>query len=331
MSMFASMTVTTFTIYGLTKQAAVVLCGAVCVLCGWFWMVVLNHCFATRLQYFSNKLCSTLDQMMSCKDVVIDEIEGIPNETLLSRIQHHLARLYQSMIENHHRVEAERAALQALVSDISHQVKLPLSNLDMIADTLMTRRLSVDEQADFLGDLRGQIKKLEFLFQALIKSSRLETGMIHLDRKPYRIYDTIALAISGVFRLAEEKHIYIEVACSESLVVFHDSKWTAEALFNILENAIKYTPTGGRVTVKVHTWDLFTNILIADTGKGIAEERQAQVFCRFYREPEVSAETGVGIGLYLAREIIQRQGGIIKLSSEVGKGSCFTVMLPMTS
>ena len=269
--------------------------------------------------------------MMGGKEVVIDDNEGIPNETLLSRIQHHLARLYQSMSENRQRVEAERAALQALVSDISHQVKLPLSNLAMIADTLITRRLSFAEQADFLDDMRGQIKKLDFLFQALIKSSRLETGMIHLDKKQCRIYDTIALAISGIFHLAEEKHIRIEVACSESLMVFHDSKWTAEALFNILENAIKYTPTGGNVTVEVYAWELFTNILIADTGKGIAEERQAQVFGRFYREPEVSAESGVGIGLYLSREIIQRQGGIIKLSSEVGKGSCFTVMLPMTS
>ena len=164
--------------------------------------------------------------------------------------------------------------------------------------------------------------------QALVKTSRLETGVIQLDKKPGRLFDTVAQAMSGIVYAAEKKEIAVSVDCPEDLTVSHDSKWTSEALFNLLDNAVKYTPAGGKIAVSVVLWEMYVEIKVADTGKGISESNQAAIFRRFYREEEVHEQQGVGIGLYLAREIITRQGGYIKVVSEPGRGSEFSIMLP---
>ena len=226
-------------------------------------------------------------------------------------------------------MEEERQELQTLVSDISHQVKTPVSNLKMVTDTLLTRPVTEAERIDFIQGVRSQTDKLDFLFQALVKTSRLETGVIRLEKKPGHIYDTVAQAMSGIVYAAEKKQIGVWVDCPENLTVAHDSKWTAEALFNLLDNAVKYTPAGGKITVTVEEWEMYVEIKVADTGKGISESNQAAIFRRFYREEEVHEQPGVGIGLYLAREIIAQQGGYIKVVSELGNGSAFSIMLPL--
>lgn len=217
-----------------------------------------------------------------------------------------------------------------LVSDISHQVKTPVSNLKMITDTLLTKSVTDEERTDFLQGMGRQADKLEFLFQALVKTSRLETGAIRLEKKDGLLYDTLAHAMSGIVYGAEKKEIAVTVDCPDDLRLPHDSKWTAEALFNLLDNAVKYTPAGGRLKVSVEQWEMYVKLDVTDTGKGIVESNQASVFRRFYREEEVHDEPGVGIGLYLAREIITRQGGYIKVVSEPGKGSVFSVFLPVS-
>ena len=236
--------------------------------------------------------------------------------------------LIQMIADNRRRVDEERQELQTLVSDISHQVKTPVSNLKMATDTLLEKPMTEAERTDFIRGIRSQTDKLDFLFQALVKTSRLETGVIQLDKKPGRLFDTVAQAMSGIVYAAEKKEIAVSVDCPENLTVFHDSKWTSEALFNLLDNAVKYTPAGGKIAVSVVLWEMYVEVKVTDTGKGISESNQAAIFRRFYREEEVHEQQGVGIGLYLAREIVTRQGGYIKVVSEPGKGSEFSIMLP---
>ena len=135
--------------------------------------------------------------------------------------------------------------------------------------------------------------------------------------------------MSGIVYAAENKQIDVSISCPENLTVAHDSKWTAEALFNLLDNAVKYTPVGGKINVIVEQWEMYLEIRVTDTGKGISESNQAAIFRRFYREEEVHEQPGVGIGLYFAREIITQQGGYIKVVSELGEGSSFSIMLPL--
>ena len=320
-----SMTAITFILFSLTLEVAVLIAGAALIVCALVWVLVLTQVFGKRLSRFTSDLCKTLDNMMNGDE----EPEPADNsETLFARINHRLTRLYQIMRENRHRVEEERQELQALVSDISHQVKTPVSNLKMVTDTLLTRPVTETERIDFIQGVRSQTDKLDFLFQALVKTSRLETGVIRLEKKPGRIYDTVAQAMSGIVYAADNKQIGVSVDCPENLTVAHDSKWTAEALFNLLDNAVKYTPAGGKITVTVEKWEMYAEIKVADTGKGISESNQAAIFRRFYREEEVHEQPGVGIGLYLARKIVTKQGGYIKVVSELGSGSAFSIMLP---
>ena len=319
LGLILSMSGITIAMFLVTKQTIVLLTGGALLLCAFVGMFVLTQAFGKRLSQFTAELCQTLDHMIAGNEA--------PKRPEDSETQ--LARIYQIMQKNRRLVDEERQELQALVSDISHQVKTPVSNLKMATDTLLERPMPESERMDFIWGIRNQTDKLDFLFQALVKTSRLETGVIQLDKKPGRLFDTVAQAMSGIVYAAEKKKIAVSVDCPENLTISHDSKWTSEALFNLLDNAVKYTLAGGKITVSVVLWEMYVEIKVADTGKGISESNQAAIFRRFYREEEVHEQQGVGIGLYLTREIVTQQGGYIKVVSEPGKGSEFSIMLPI--
>ena len=278
-----------------------------------------------KLVLFSDQLCELLDGMMSGKEELPEERQQ--EEGLFYKIHYRLKRLYEVMQENRNHIAKEREDLQELISDISHQVKTPIANLKMINNTLLEQEVPAQKQQEFLTAQSSQLDKLDFLMQAMIKTSRLETGVISLEQKEQSIYETLAAALGGIFLNAEKKKIDVQVDCPEGLLVSHDRKWTTEALFNILDNAVKYTPAGGNIWVSVECWEMYVKIDITDNGIGISEEHQGTIFKRFYREDTVHDAEGIGIGLYLAREIISLQGGYIVVSSEPGKGSTFSVRL----
>ena len=320
-----SMLALSFLLSAMTGQGWVLLAGSLLTACALFWMFLLTLFFAKRLSRFTNDLCQTMDSMISGGQ---EPARAEDRETIFARISYRLSRLYNILQENRRRVDEERRELQTLVSDISHQVKTPVANLKMVTDTLLAKPVTEQERREFLQGIRSQTDKLEFLVQSMGKASRLETGAVTLEKKDVPLLDTLAQAMSGIVYGAEQKGISVEVQCPEDLRVSHDSKWTAEALFNLLDNAVKYTPAGGSICVSVEQWEMYVKLDVSDTGRGIPESRQAAIFRRFYREEAVHDQPGVGIGLYLAREIVTRQGGYIKVASEPGKGSAFSVFLP---
>ena len=316
---------TTIILYDLTHSISAVLCCLFFCLFVLFCVVCFVALVRRKLTLFSDLFCQTLDDMLSGN---VAPLQMAEEESLFYKINYRLGRLYEVMNENRRNVAKERADLQELISDISHQVKTPIANLNMINSTLLEQDVPPNKQKEFLLASASQLDKLDFLMQAMIKTSRLETGIISLEKKIQPIYDTLASALGGILLNAEKKKIDVLVDCSEQLVVPHDRKWTSEALFNILDNAVKYTPENGKIVVTVECWELYLKISIADTGKGIPEKHQGAIFKRFYREDDVHDVEGIGIGLYLAREIISMQGGYIKVMSEVGKGTTFSIFLP---
>ena len=320
-----SMLALSFLLSAMTGQGWVLLAGALLTACALFWMFLLTLFFAKRLSRFTSDLCQTMDSMISGGQ---EPARAEDRETIFARISYRLSRLYGILQENRRKVDEERRELQTLVSDISHQVKTPVANLKMVTDTLLAKPVTEQERRDFLQGIRSQTDKLEFLVQSMGKASRLETGAVTLEKKDAPLLDTLAQAMSGIVYGAEQKGISVEVQCPDDLRVSHDSKWTAEALFNLLDNAVKYTPAGGKISVSVEQWEMYVKLDVIDTGKGIPESRQAAIFRRFYREEEVHDQPGVGIGLYLAREIVTRQGGYIQVASKPGRGSAFSVFLP---
>ena len=314
-----------FCLFWITKNIWAVLCGGLLTAALLAWGGIFLYYFQKKLTLFTDSLCRTLDDMMDSAARPEMDYEA---ETLLARISHRMERLYNIMQKDRNTVAKEKADLQSLLSDISHQTKTPIANLKMLNETMLTRPISEEQRQEFLQATGSQLDKLEFLIQAMVKTSRLEAGVITLEKKNAPIEETLVTAINGVLAPMEKKGIELSVDCPEGLTISHDSRWTSEALFNLLDNAVKYTPAGGSIHVSVQNWEMYWKIDVTDTGRGIPEREQATIFKRFYREEAVHEVDGIGIGLYLAREIITMQGGYILVTSEVGKGSTFSVFLP---
>ena len=301
------------------RVALLGLCGGLCVL-GLLWSIWQRR----QLCRFADELCRTLDDLIAERKPE----EYVPYEdTLTARIQGKFMQYYDLMSEGRRQSRQDKQVIQELVSDISHQVKTPIANLQMFMGILQSHDLSSEKRGEFLGTMVEQINKLDFLLQSLIKMSRLETGTFALHIERTNLYDTIAQTLNGIWARAEAKQIQLSVECDNNIMARHDGKWTAEALGNVLDNAVKYTPAGGSIRISVRPWQFYTRVDIADTGMGIPEEQCNQVFKRFWRSETAAAQEGVGLGLYLAQEIITRQRGYISVKSVPGEGSVFSVYL----
>ncbi|NBI90204.1 sensor histidine kinase [Lachnospiraceae bacterium] len=276
------------------------------------------------LYYRVQREWGRIDRMIdAAKDGSFSETEF--NEGKLSRLE---AKMYQYLAAGHlsrQQMEEEREKIKTLVSDISHQTKTPIANM-LLYTQLLEENKSLDEDAKNIAvQIEEQTNKLNFLIQSLIKTSRLESGMISLMPGNNRIDELISkLDYAGA---AEQKGISFSVGEVPRLTAFFDMKWTLEALANIVDNALKYTAPGGSVEIGVKDYEMFVRIDIKDTGIGMKEEETAKIFSRFYRSPAVGGKEGVGIGLYLVREILSREGGYVKVASRFGEGSVFSVFL----
>ena len=273
----------------------------------------------------TRRLLKRLDTMLE-KAITRGFTEEDYDESLLSAVESKLARYLASSTVSARNLQAEKDKIKALIADVSHQTKTPLSNVLLYAQLLSEQPLPEENRACVMA-LEGQAVKLQSLIEALVKASRLESGVLALHPQPASLAPMLEEAVAQFAPKAAEKKITLTLASSEGDGVF-DSKWTAEAVCNLLDNAVKYTPAGGTVTVQTHCYELFCRIDVSDTGPGIPEEEQAKVFQRFYRSPANHQAQGVGIGLYLARQIAEGQGGYIKVFSKPGKGAKFSLYLP---
>lgn len=289
-----------------------------------FMFFILYMVFRKLFLKYSEVVCNHVDALAMGK---IPE-QSTDEDTLTSKIQTKLDKLSDITYSNLSQQAQQKQEIQQIVSDISHQLKTPIANITLYSSMLEEEELSKEQTAQFLGIIHGQVKKLEFLIDSLMKMSRLENHFISLVIQPYRIFDTIVQAVSQVSTSAQKKEIQLEIQCDETILLPHDPKWTTEALFNIIDNAVKYTNPGGHIWIRVEPWEIFTRIEIQDTGIGIKTEHFNDIFQRFYREGKVHNIEGAGIGLYLSRQIISQQGGYIKVKSQENVGSIFSVFLP---
>ncbi|MBE6852828.1 MAG: HAMP domain-containing histidine kinase [Ruminococcus sp.] len=264
-----------------------------------------------------------LDSML---DKAIDGsfTESCFDESQLSYIENKMWRYLSTSEISARKTAEEKAKIKTMISDISHQTKTPVSNIMLYSELLSECELS-DDSKNYAGMIYAQSEKLSFLITSLVKLSRLETGIISLLPKQNDILPMLRDIVLQAKAKAEEKGLSLTLECDDEKAVF-DEKWTNEAIWNIVDNALKYTDNGG-VKITVKEYEMFVCVRISDTGCGISEAEQAQVFSRFYRSENSSMKEGVGIGLYLARQIISSEKGYIKLASEVGRGTTFSVFL----
>ena len=271
------------------------------------WTVIIAVCAAAAAGIMGWKLWKMKRDVYEFADALEESLDAViqgrrsresgeTEDTLLGRVNEKLRRVFHILEKKEEETARSRQQIRELISDISHQTD-----------------------------------RLDFLFRSLVKMSRLETGVIQIRKETADLIQTLGCAVAAVVPAASKKNIVLSVEREEgegTLGLQHDKKWTEEAIYNLLDNAVKYTPRGGKVTVRVQRREIFTEIHVRDTGKGIAPERHAQIFTRFYREPEVCGQEGLGIGLYLTRKIAEMQGGYVEVRSEEGAGADFCMYLP---
>ena len=271
------------------------------------WTVIIAVCAAAAAGVMGWKLWKMKRDVYEFADALEESLDAViqgrrPREsgetedTLLGRVNEKLRRVFHILEKKEEETARSRQQIRELISDISHQTD-----------------------------------RLDFLFRSLVKMSRLETGVIQIRKETADLIQTLGCAVAAVVPAASKKNIVLSVEREDgegALELPHDKKWTEEAIYNLLDNAVKYTTQGGRVTVRVQRREIFTEIHVRDTGKGIAPERHARIFTRFYREPEVHGQDGLGIGLYLTRKIAEMQGGYVEVRSEEGAGADFCIYLP---
>ena len=275
--------------------------------------------------FSERKILERLDRML--EDGISGTFEESDyDESQLSKLESRWLRYLTSSKLSARRTEEEREKLKELVSDISHQTKTPLSNILLYTQLLEERDLD-DETRRLVSEIQTQAEKLEFLIRSLVKISRLEAGTIKLAPSKGDLRGIITAAIEQALPMADRKEISIQYSPDKAEAIF-DPKWTQEALFNILDNAAKYSPENTAIDVSVKESELFSCISVTDQGIGIKEEELPRIFGRFYRGESVRDQSGVGIGLYLARQIIEGQGGYITAESVPDTGTVFHVYLP---
>ena len=279
--------------------------------------------------WYRHREKQTLRQLEKMLDAAINGTFTEKNfdESVYSAVEAKFAKYLSLSTVSAKQVEKEKEEIKEMISDLSHQTKTPLTTLLLYTELLEELELSPEGRA-YLTMLKGQTKRLEFLVESFVKTSRLETGVFRFHRKENEVLPMLRKTAAMYEKRAAEKRITLSVEPNDAnpKAVF-DTKWTEEAVGNLLDNALKYTPEGGKVTVRAVPYEMFCRIDVTDTGIGIPEEERNKVFGRFYRSEAVAETEGVGIGLYLVRQIATGQGGYVKITEGEAGGTAVSLFL----
>lgn len=283
-------------------------------------IVVINSRTTKTLSRISHMIDEAKEGEFKVKNYTEEEI---------SSLECKFADFLDSSLTTEANLAEEKERIKEMISDISHQTKTPIANLLLYSELLGEEELS-EGGKESINIIHEQTEKLRFLVDSLVKLSRLENGIVSLTAEQNSVKELVDSVVLALKNKASYKGLILCGPASDEEDVFahFDMKWTTEALNNIVDNAIKYTDDGS-IEVSISATDVFARIDVKDTGIGISEEESAKIFSRFYRSADVNQKEGVGIGLYLAREIITDEGGYIKLSSTKGEGSLFSIFLPV--
>lgn len=285
-----------------------------------FWLFREWRLLENILERFQNSGDSA---MVSYPKGNVDDVQ----ETRQSRLFSQMEQILNRASWQEKQAQKEKNQLAGLISDLSHQLKTPLANIILDTELLESSKLEETQRKEFLSHTRAQAARMQWLMQNLLKASRLENGMIQFQAEHIGIKATIAKAVNAVYAQAAGKNMEIFMEEFKDMALYHNPKWTAEAMMNVLENAIKYSPKGSRIEISIAGMDIYTRITIHDQGQGIQETEYNKIFQRFYRGKQAETEEGTGLGLYLAQLIMQSEQGYITVDSKLGYGSSFHFFL----
>ena len=253
------------------------------------------------------------------------------SEDELSILKNELYKITVMLREQSENSIKDKMQLKKSLEDISHQLKTPLTSITIMLDNLLDNpNMDVDIRNDFIKSIYREISNINFFIQALLKLSKFDVNTIKFNRKEEKIRDIIDQAQQNVETLCDLRKIKIETIPDFGQAPFRnpevvcDIKWQVEAITNIIKNCVEHSESGTKISIKYGKNDLYSEILIEDQGSGIDPEDLKHIFERFYKGKN-SRKDSVGIGLSLAKTIIEKDNGYITVESEIGKGSKFCI------
>lgn len=274
-----------------------------------------------------NKIYKIAESLINGNELVDFDIG---KETLYSKTANQLIRLQEMLDGRRKEAEKSQYEIQKLISEIAHQLRTPLANIKNYTELLQE---SLDEtqevlNTEYMKDLRTSEEQLCFLVESFIKTARLEQGIIQVHMQKENLVETILNALGQIQKKAEDKGIFFQVELPEKIICEHDKNWMCEAFYNVFDNAVKYSKSNSTIDITMKQTEMFYKIQIRDYGIGIKDGEENKIFQRFYRGEQARGQEGCGIGLYLSREIVLLQKGMIK-AKQMNPGFLIEVNLPI--
>lgn len=226
---------------------------------------------------------------------------------------------------NIEKLNNEKQFLVDLLSDISHQLKTPLSSMIVYNDILLNKDIPFSQRKTFLINNQNQLQRMNWLIKNILKLARLDAKAIELDKENQSLNETIQDCIDSLEGRAQDSRVKIIYNEEKEISFNHDKLWLEEAIINIVKNCIEHTPEGGKIEISLMENALYRKLIIEDSGEGISEEDLPNIFKRFYKVGTKKKSESIGIGLALAKAIIEDHNGIVEAQSKVGVGTKFSI------
>lgn len=249
-------------------------------------------------------------------------------DTIIHKIQHQIVRLQSMVTAQRQQSKRDNEEIRKLIVEIAHQLRIPLANMETYLDLLNDETIGRKEKEQFYNAVDISQKQLRFLIESFIKMARLESRIIQIKKEDRDLKETVLNCIFQMENAAKERDIQFSFSCQAEMPVPHDRNWLEEAFSNLLDNSMKYSPTGSKVDISLVQNEMFTEIRVRDYGMGIVEGEEAKIFQRFFRGQNVTGQKGFGLGMYISREIIAAHDGFIKVKRQQPGLSC-SIFLPL--
>ncbi|NLM73968.1 MAG: HAMP domain-containing histidine kinase [Clostridiaceae bacterium] len=274
----------------------------------------------TRWRYIQIEKLSNYLNRIADGDYSIDLRDNREGE--LSILKNEIYKVTVTLREQAALLKQDKIFLANAISDISHQLKTPITSMVVMTDLISDENLPEEKRREFVRNIQSQLERLQWLVSSLLKLSKIDAGTIEFKKDPVKVRKLIDKSLEHLLIPMELKEQSLEINGDENVEFIGDFNWSCEAVSNIIKNCIEHTPQGGRIGIEYCETSLYTIIRIYDNGEGIHRDDLPYIFNRFYKGKNSSKES-IGIGLAMSKSIIESQGGTIEAESHKGKGTQF--------
>lgn len=287
-----------------------------------FTLFIGANLWLTRFRYKEIEKLSGYLRKIAAGDYTLDVRENVEGE--LSILRNEIYKVTLRLSEQRLLLEKEKAQLTEAISDISHQLKTPITSMTVMVDLLADPNLPEEKRKQFTQKLLRQLERIDWLVTSLLKLAKIDAGTANFKKDRVLVPKLIEMATEPMLIPMEIKNQTLEISGDQNTGFTGDLNWTVEAVVNILKNCIEHTPEDGKITIQFGENSLYTFIEIQDNGKGIAREELPHIFKRFFKGKNTGSES-VGIGLAMAHSIIKNQMGTLEVDSVEGEGTKFII------